>query len=262
MPEPMPDQWDEKQRLSETKRVEASRRQYKFRRPFAVRALLVLLWLTVIGGVLTSVLVPVLALTLPGEVRLTLPAEIKYTEPGFTSTVQTGPLGVSLTSPALPEGKAAFLASEGQYSVPATQLGSTVNGFILLVSSVLILAWSYAAWLLLGIVQSLPQPFTHRNARRLVTVAWLGVAINLTNSLLGTLLGRWMTGQVTGAPISGLDPTVTGTPTIAFGQALDPSLQVPWIMVLSAFVLALIFRIGVQQRDNEARLLAEQELTV
>uniref|UniRef100_UPI0025D7773B hypothetical protein n=1 Tax=Deinococcus sp. TaxID=47478 RepID=UPI0025D7773B len=93
-------------------------------------------------------------------------------------------------------------------------------------------------------------------------VAWLGVAINLVNSLVGTGLGWWLIRQPTGKALPGLDPTVTGMPTIALGQPLDPALQVSWVGILGLFVVALVFRIGVQQRENEERLRTEQELTV
>ena len=56
-------------------------------------------------------------------------------------------------------------------------------------------------------------------------------------------------------------------PPIASGFAisshgLTPAFDLSWSFILGAFVLALIFRIGVQHRENEQLLHAERELTV
>ena len=128
--------------------------------------------------------------------------------------------------------------------------------------SILALAVSYGAWLLLSIVRSLPRPFTNSNADTLIRLGWLGVAVNIANDLLGFYLTARLNDEIkTGALAFPLKITDEATFTLS-SAGLSDSFFIPWPLVFGAFALALIFRIGVRHRESEQRLAQEQELTV
>ena len=231
---------------------------------FPLRILRFFLWLSLLSGVLAALLIPGFVIFAPNTATVELPVSIKIP---FDDRKEQQVWGEGITITINEKQITALEPTEGKVRLLLSQVGP-IQRFIAIAGSIsLVLAWSFGSWIIINMLRTLPHPFTADNAKRFLRLGWLSIGLNLANYSLDQIIAYSIvrstkdTGPSLAQDIATFEKSGPYSVLLG-GHNLIPSISIPWSIVLSAFALAFVFRIGVQHSENERLLQAERELTV